>query len=66
LTGVEMLKSRGNSVTVSVGVGLAVCVMPPLAMPVMVMEYVPPGVLADVRMLIVELNVGRPLELVNE
>jgi hypothetical protein len=61
-----MLKSRGSSVTVSVGVGVAACVVPPLAVPVMVMRYVPPGVLADVRMLIVELNVGRPLELVNE
>jgi len=33
---------------------------------VIVIGYVPPGALADVKMLIVELNVGFPLGLVKE
>ena len=65
LVEVVRLKSRGNSVMVSTGVWAALWVTLVLV-PVIVIGYVPPGVLVEVKMLMVELNVGIPLGFVNE
>ena len=62
----ERLKSRGNAIMVSTGVCTALCVRPALVVPVIVIGYVPAGVLTVAMMLIIELKVGLPLVCVKE
>jgi hypothetical protein len=65
-TVLERLKSRGNSVMVSTGVSAALWVRPVLVVPVIVIGYVPPAVFGVVTILSVEVNIGLPVDSVNE